>query len=359
MRLLWHVSNPRIGALGLTALCVLCSLLAVPQSQAAPRAGVQEPSATAVSGDHYFEFHSGFWVNLHHFLYEEAIIRSANPQGKRHEAELTQDSSLSASLSGDEKADWDAAVSYYQNNLVTFDLLTSDRMRVIKNQLEGLENATTLSRSRLEPSLARALDRAAPVYRAHWWQAHDKANRDWIAAAGSLVDENGDKLVQNFTTAYDVAWPETPLRVDVVAYAYWSGAYTTMHPNRIVVSSIDPANQKTAALEVLFHEASHALIEKVGALVIQDFAAHRRNAPSDLWHSILYFTAGYFVKQLYPDYTPFADAAGLWSQGNWPAFHAALVKDWQPHLEGKAAVPQAVSELVNDAVAPQPSPGQQ
>lgn len=345
----WTLQGPIFVSLLLFAFA-----WALPPASAAAANRSQEASATAVSSDHYFEFHSGFWINLHHFLYEEAVVKSGNPQAKRHEAELTQDSSLTAALSGDEKSDWDAAVAYYQDNLIQFDLLTSDRMRVIKNQLETLENASTLSRSRLEPGLARALDRAAPIYRAHWWQAHDKANRDWITVASALVDQNGDKLVQEVSTAYEATWPETPLRVDVVVYAYGTGAYTTMHPNRIVISSIDPLNQKTAALEALFHEGSHILIEKVGALVIQDFAAHKRNAPSDLWHAILYFTSGYFVQQLYPDYTPSADLAGLWESSSWPAYRAALRRDWQPHLEGKVGLASAISQLVSDVVSPRP-----
>jgi hypothetical protein len=151
-------------------------------------------------------------------------------------------------------------------------------------------------------------------------------------------------------------WPGDPLRVDVVAYASSAGAYTTMHPNRITVSSLDPGNQKTVALEVLLHEASHTMLAKVGDLVIQDFAAHKRNASPGLWHAILYFTSGYFVGQLYPGYTPYADIAHLWAQPNWAAFHAALVKDWQPHLEGTSGLSAAVSKLVADVASPPPPP---
>ena len=351
LSILQNLVAPIVSA-ALFILAVASGMSARPARTAPSNHPVQEASASAIDRDRYFEFHSGFWINLHQFLYEEAVVRSGNPQAKRHEAELTSDSSLSSSLSGDEKTAWDSAVSYYQNNLISLDLLTNDHMRLIKNQLESLESASTMSRSHLDPALVAALDRAAPVYRAHWWPAHNKANQDWIAAAGPLVDQNGDTLVQDMSRAYDATWPETPIRVDVVAYAYWSGAYTTMHPNRITISSLDPANQKTAALEVLFHEASHTLIEKVGALVIQDFAAHKKSAPSDLWHSILYFTSGYFVKQLYPDYTPYADLAGLWAEGNWSTYHAALVKDWQPHLEGKATMPAAISQLVSDVLSP-------
>src|SRR5690349_23290506 len=102
----------------------------------------QDSVASAVAADHYFEFHSGFWINLHLFLYEEASVRSASP-GRRREAEATSDSTISAALGGDEKASWDAAVTYYQANLISLDLLTNDRMRNTKNSLEDLESAGT------------------------------------------------------------------------------------------------------------------------------------------------------------------------------------------------------------------------
>jgi hypothetical protein len=333
---------------------ILLILLPVSTFAAPVYAGVvasrQESAATAVSSDRYFEFHSGFWINLHLFLYEEASTRTAAP-GRGREAEFTADSTISATLSGDEKTKWDAAVAYYQSNLAMLDLQTNDHMRMIKLELENLENASTLSRSHLDPALIRVLDNAAPVYRAHWWTQHDQANRNWIAAATQLADTDGGPLSQKIATAYETNWPDNPMRVDVVAYANYSGAFTTLLPTRIIVSSQDPGNQKMTALEVLFHEGSHALVSTVGNLLLQDYAAHKKAAPPDLLHAILYFTTGYFVKQLHPDYLPYADEAGLWSQGQWPIFEAAIIRDWQPHLEGKTTVGVALSQLVADLVA--------
>lgn len=287
---------------------------------------------------------------MHLFLLEEALTRKAGRDNGR-EAEFTNDSSISATLSGSEKTSWDAAVSYYQGNLSGLDLVTNDRMRVIKNTLENFEDQSSLRLSHLDPALVRVLDNAAPVYRAHWWPAHDRANRAWIAAVIPLVDGDGSSLTQKIAAAYETPWPDDPVRVDVAAYANDSGAFTTLLPTRIVVSSLDPANQKLTAEEALFHEASHALIEKAGNLLLGDFAAHHKKAPPDLLHAMLYFSTGYFVKQLRSDYIPYAKGNGLWQQPSWQGFHDALVKDWQPHLDGQTSLSEAISRLASDVIA--------
>jgi hypothetical protein len=310
----------------------------------------RQSSSTAVASDRYFEFHSGFWINMHLFLLEEALTRNGGREAAR-EAEFTNDSSISATLTGNEKTNWDAAVAYYRENLMDLDLVTNDRMRIVKNTLENLEDESSLRRSHLDPRLIHILDNAAPVYRAHWWAAHDRANRAWIAAVVPLADADGNSLTEKIANAYDTSWPDEPVRVDVVAYANDSGAFTTLLPTRIVISSLDPSNQKLTAEEALFHEASHALVEAVGNSMLSDFAGHHKKAPPDLLHAILYFTTGYFMRQLHPDYIPYAEGNGLWQQPGWKGFHEAIAKDWQPYLESQASLSEALSRLVSDIIA--------
>jgi hypothetical protein len=50
-----------------------------------------------------------------------------------------------------------------------------------------------------------------PIYRKHWWSAHDRTNRDWIAAVGPLVDRHGAALNQTMARAYDVTMPDNPM----------------------------------------------------------------------------------------------------------------------------------------------------
>ena len=302
----------------------------------------------AATAQKLFVFHSGFWINLHHFLYEEAAAEEAGPRPTAHEPELASDSSVTATLNDDERRDWAAAVSYYRTNIIERDLLKNDAMRILKNRLEDRENSPTLAGANIDPPLARVLGRAAPIYRAHWWPQHDRANHAWIDGVTLLVVKNGAALAQSLANAYETQWPDTPLRVDVVAYANWAGAYTTLRPTRSVISSTDEGNQGIAGLEVLFHEASHPLIDKVGDSLIRDFAARKRTPPLDLWHAVLFFTTGFFVQQIYPNYMPYADRFDLWNRGGWSSYRELLVKDWQPRLEGKVRLDTALSQLAAD-----------
>ena len=299
-----------------------------------------------------FDFHSGLWINLHHFLYEEAATQAEGSQPVRHEPLAAEDLAIAAELSPDEQQIWSSAIAYYETHFLQRDLLTNDMMRSIKNRLEDSEDAPTLVRSRLDPSLAAVLNRAAPVYRAHWWQAHDRANHLWIAGVSPLIDQHGKALSEKLSVAFGAPWPDRPIRVDVVAYANWAGAYTTLLPSRIAISSLDARNQQTAALEVVFHEASHTLIERVGDTLIRDFAARRKSAPRDLWHALLFFTVGFYVQQIYPDYVPYAKSNDLWERGFSSPFYEVLAADWQPHLEGKKSLAQALSDLVGDLSTP-------
>src|ERR1700730_10678695 len=65
-----------------------------------------------------FEFHSGFWINLHHFLYQQARVRVPSG-GKAPEGAPV---SIEA-LNQNEKREWLAALDYYAGNLAQRDLL--------------------------------------------------------------------------------------------------------------------------------------------------------------------------------------------------------------------------------------------
>src|SRR6185369_4793098 len=122
------------------------------------------------------------------------------------------------------------ALSYYGAALAHRDLLMDRGMEAIKNELEDSENSPDLKDAALTPELKSILLTAAPIYRKHWWPRHERANRDWITALNPLVGRYGNSLITALAKIYEVPWPEQPLRVDVVAYANWAGAYTTLDP---------------------------------------------------------------------------------------------------------------------------------
>jgi hypothetical protein len=288
--------------------------------------------AGAAQGAPIFEFHSGFWVNLHHFLYEQAA--AATPPASAPPA-------------------WRKAVDYYHSQVVLRDLL-SDEAAHINDRLSDLESAASLHDSGLPPGLVDALESAAPIYKAQWWPKHDAANHAWIEAVTPQVAMYGASLKKELAAAYQTDWPATPVRVDVAEYANWSGAYTTIFPTHVTVSSVNPGNQGDAALEVLFHESSHALILKIRDALGQEMAAeHKLFRTRNFWHAVLFYTTGEIVRRHLDNYAPYVFKNGLYMKA-WTGAPEVLDKDWKPYLDGEIDLPTAVRRLVADYGVPHP-----
>jgi hypothetical protein len=130
-----------------------------------------------------FDYHSGLWLNLHHFLYQLAVnAKESKPVA-------------GAGLTGDAGAAWSAAIQYYGASVINKNLLFDDDLTAVKTNLAALEKADSLRDSALPPTLVEVLEKAAPVYRANWWQRHNDANRVWIAALEPLVAEHGAQFL--------------------------------------------------------------------------------------------------------------------------------------------------------------------
>lgn len=311
-----------------------------------------EPSA---QHSKLFEFHSGLWINLHHFLYMQALA-SVPEAGKRKPVSVSNpDSDELKNLSADEKAIWSASLDYYRHSMISRDLLFDHGMEEIKNKLEDSESAIETGSIAIPDDLRLVLKRAAPIYRKHWWPKHEAQNQRWIAALNPLIQKHADSLFKALTTIYEEPWPGNPVRVDAVVYANWAGAYTSLEPTRVTVSTSDPSNQGTAALEVIFHEVSHGMMNKViDALndAEQTLNSKRKNNPiefrRDLWHEVLFYTSGELVRQRVPGYVPYADQNGLWKRAFTGSDRALIERDWKPHMNGSEERQQSLTRLVEE-----------
>jgi hypothetical protein len=294
-----------------------------------------------------FEFHSGFWINLHHYLYSQALLK----KGSGSRRLIYGDSIRLNNLSNAERQQWQTAIDYYSQNLADKDLLFDSSMVVTKDILEDNENRLTLTGTKLPTELESILNRVAPSYRVLIWPQQDRANQLWITAAQSLVQKYGDTMARELAGLYLTPWPRTAIRVDVTNYASWSGAYTTLNPNRIVLSSVDSANQQQAALEVVFHEASHILIDSVATRIDDICRQDNRSLPNKaLWHAVLFYTTGEVVRRHLPGYVPYAYKNGLWKRA-WPMYIGALEADWMPYVAGTISYEPAIELLVRQVEA--------
>jgi hypothetical protein len=324
-----------------------------------------------------FEFHSGFWVNLHHFLYYQARARDA---AKNPPASATRNpgpaiklgSNVRALLSPIEQKTWDAAIAYYSGEYAHKDMQVNIDLILLKNQLGDFEDCDELTGKKkrtcdagLPGGIGALLESVAAIYRAHWWTDHDRANRRWVARVAPLVREQGVGLSERLADVYQTKWPGTKIRVEVVAAANPSGAYTTLDPLRVTIASTDTRNQGSAALEVLFHEASHGIAEPVEAAISRECKQRNKAIPRDLWHALIVYTAAEVLRpvvqdagtdsaegdlppapQVKPDSVPYVLQETL-SQRGWEQYHLMLVLYWQPYLEGKVSFENAIAHLVS------------
>src|SRR2546427_2036025 len=374
-------------------LLALC-LLAPDRLAAQPQSIFTEASLPV------FELHSGFWVNLHHTLYHEARQRAAasapDNTSKASGPSLKIAPEAKPALTASEQKSWDEAITYYAANYTGKDLLFSTELIQLKDQLGDFEDCDELSgRKRkfcdagMPAKLTQVLESAASIYRAHLWPQHDRANRRWILRVAPLVREQGVGLSERLADIYQTRWPREKIRVDVSAYANWAGAYTTVDPLRVTISSLDSRNQGPEALEVLFHEASHGIAEPVQAAIIRECRQRDKAIPRDLWHALVFYTTGEVLRPVLASsdatprgeldlrsssspagsstsasgssptgsrensrstsaagYTPYALREGLYERG-WKNYLDVLQRFWQPYLDGRATFSDAIARMVS------------
>ena len=290
-------------------------------------------------GQTTFRFQSGFWINLHHFLFQRAVERPA------------EKTAVPSKLAPAQTQDWSKALTHYREQFEGKDLLDRD-MAVIKNALGDAGNARSLDATGLDKGLVDALEMAAPVYRAVWWTAHDRSNRSRIERLIPLIARHEDRLKVRLSEIYRTEWPGPNIQTDVVFHANWAGAYTTLYPTRITVSSEDAGEPRPESLETLFHEASHAMIERVQASISQRTRSLGMLLPrKSLWHAVLFYSTGEVVRERIPGYTPYALKHGLWERA-WPAHLDVLEREWKPYLEGNRRFEAAIEALVDALAVP-------
>lgn len=343
-----------------TTLCALmaiieCAAQTPGQAQVAVK-NDREPQrieARVRTDQDIFDFHSGFWMNLHHFLYQQALAQKVAQGERLGRAARYADKVVSVeALDDGQKRDWAAALERYRKDYVSRDLLNDEELVKINYRLAELENESTLKKSGLPEATLAALEQAAPVYRAYWWKEHDQINRAWIAVAAPSVKKYGRDLSEQFASAYREPWAKEPVRVEVAIYANWAGGYTTLRPTLITISSDAAAVQDYADLETLFHEANHAMIRAVRKGIENECAAQGKQVPRDLWHVVLFYTTGDIVKRTLaksgqPDYEPYAYKQGLYQRApDWRLYQQLIEKHWQPYLDGKSDFAQAIKQMV-------------
>jgi len=294
-----------------------------------------------------FHFRNGFWINLHHHLYAQALATSETAKNRlRSSAEDAIQNAPCKAIPEAQRAAWQKAIDYYRTNYTAKDWLFDDDLRRLNDTMGNAADSDDPPAG-LPAELREVLKPAASVYRTACWDDHRRANQAWIEALQERLEVHGRAIARRLTDVYEAKWTDA-IVVDAVAYANWSGAYT--YDQHITVASVNKDYQGDSALEMIFHESSHALDTKLFDELQAEFAAKHADMPRDLFHVVIFFTAGVLaqqeLKKTDPDYTPYAYRLGIYKRvPEWGEDEAILQRTWLPYLEGAKPRKEAIQEL--------------
>ena len=303
----------------------------------------------------WFVFYSDFDFNLY-----DAVLTSATAQRRERPDPLHGE--CFSGLVQEERSAWDAAVGYYAETVAATGDFSQERW-LIRTRLAGFEPDLD-DDARRDLALALLFLRAAaPAYRACRWVEQDEANRRWIAELAGRLERHAEAIRQRLETFYRGGWRSLPITVDVVGTAGWAGADTIADrraPTHIQITSSAASYQGAAALEMIFHEASHEIVGPFNGPVAELLRGAADEAgvevARNLWHGLLFVTAGEVTRAVLEaagetGYQPFAEAHEVF-KGSWKPLHEPLRTHWLPFVRGETGREEAARALVR-AAAPQ------
>src|SRR3954464_1643375 len=295
-----------------------------------------------------FEFRSGFWGNLHHFLY--VLGRAQNGSADRMRTAVVKApldvEGLDARPADDRQA-WKDAVTFYAAGLSKKDAVFDQELTTTTRTLVAAADGSDLAGLGLEPALVATLSRAAAVYRAVWWPRHSRAKAARQADLQSFVDRYGAAAVARLTALYATTWPSRPRTIDLSAYTNWAGAYST-DGGPIAFASTDDELSGSEGLEILLHEASHQWDEEIDRRLSAIAAKAGRPVPRLLSHAMIFYTSGELVASLVRGPEPYATKFGVWGRGM-SDLKPLLDKYWRPYLRGAETFEDAIARIITEA----------
>lgn len=183
---------------------------------------------------------------------------------------------------------------------------------------------------------------------------HDVANRFLIGYASAMLRDAGEELVAMHENVYGARYPAS-IRVDIAPWGGTFGAYSLLLDDggfTVTMASRDAGYQGLAALEMLLHESSHAVVWLRGGRVAEAIAAsakrHGKPIPRDLWHAILFATTSRLTVEALARrgssaYVPSAE--DLLTRA-WPQYRAPIESHWYPYLAGSGTLEEAIDKVV-------------
>ena len=301
-----------------------------------------------------------FWLNLHHYLYVLGRVRNRAPDVSQVAVASAPDDERQGlvSLTDEERRIWDRSLTAYANGLSTRPSVFQPPLNAMTIALANTGDVIGFPVTSFDAAARDALTAAAPVYRKVWWPRHRTMNEQYVARLEQQIQRDGAAIVDALSRIYQLPWPERPYPTHVVAYANWQGAFSFTGERMVLSSNANSMNDGWYPLESVFHEAMHQWDDRVGEALQAQATRQGLTVAPDLSHALIFFTVGYVVQRLHPEYRPMMDAANIWrgtlSGGRAPVerLRSAIQQTWKPYIDGRGTRDEAFAGMVAAAYGP-------
>lgn len=313
---------------------------------------ISQAKETELYASKYYSFHSSMKLNAHLFLYNQAL---ACKSGKVPNDSLALHAFMNtaATLSAKDLALLNGVLRFYKDSLLIKDLLFDSAMRHFSDFLaEGCISKTKMTR----PWQTRSLDMIKtfkPYFVKLYWPAIDSNNKVWLNSIKNKITASEIEIVPELEKIYKTNLPDGKVRVDLVCYATWAGAYSYNDAfTHVVFSTASKNNQGALATEVIFHETSHFLADKLILKINAQVKNKHLEKEINLWHDVIFYTTGSVLEKYYKTkwqkFEPYF--VQMKFEDKFPLFKKSVEACrlyWDPYLNGKVDFDLAVNNLVN------------
>jgi hypothetical protein len=322
-------------------VALICSFAAAGASQSRTR--------TPVASTLYFTFYSDIQPNLNDALTAAGLARRDKKPELFHSGDET---ACFEKQAPSVRTAWDLAVDFYAKVISPTSSFAREQM-LPRLQLAGFVDALKAPRDQqFVDIVANFRNAAAPAYEACRWPAQEAKNRAWIAALQSQLALHDEAIAARVQQLYQLKWAP-PIPVDIVEVVDWSGANTilgdTPGTGHLLIARENPEKN---ALELVFHEASHILMNPrapVRDALAKAAAAAGYKLPGDAWHVVLFYMTGEIVRDRLKErgdqnYTPMLYE--IFARPTWVEYQKPLESAWRPYVSGSKSPADAARDLI-------------
>jgi hypothetical protein len=305
-----------------------------------------EPLATK-----YFIFQNNARLNAHLFLYNKAMGCKFKKVASDSLAYYAFKDKLKSLTPKDIPVINDLLL-FYKDSLLSKDLLFDSLMRDFSDKLVK----PSLTPVKWQKTASEKLKIFMPYFTKMYWLGIEKENNAWVNANKKNIERLETIVVPELERIYETKLPEAKVVVDLVSYASWAGAYSFDDSFcHVIFSSSHSPNQGDMGLEVLFHETSHFLVDKVNSEIAAAAKGADVKKTINLWHNIIFYTTGVVMTKQYAadgkTFTPYY--VHMKFEEKFPDFKAAIIackSYWDPHIEQKTTLSVAIKQVVADVL---------